>query len=520
MRTNGQSRWIILFVMVLTSAALQAQWREVRFGMGEFMTHVIASDDGRGLAFFNDVNFRVVSTRDNWRTFDTVVLPAPEAPYVFEPYSYDTTANGTVVVVGQHRPPLDTLKGLRYCNTTTAAYYSTDWGRTWAEVLPRLPGRYMSIAYRGRAEGVLLYENDWKDSVEYAKERPAYEWYGRDLVFVDQEFRALSHTVIDETDSVGRFPLSGGGCIEGNPQKRSYIDRINDSILVMETIFPCANDYGIEDDPSGSKRHRSYQTLVSTNLGTTWRQDLGQWNINVGYSRTPYKTMKLVDDTTWIDNQGYLYEGTRKAPREFRCPGSENWLDYYWEISDAVGSQHLIRTTYDVLDSARKDTTVVFRVKIGVNLVTVRTCSFQPLPPLVCGIIEYDGYDTYGLQGLKPILTKNGRAILTALRESENIQTKEARYEWYVYIFDNDPSSSVVTDTSHRGAVVERDGVLYFSKPRTDAGLMEYYALSGDLVAAVAVEAGAQVSAVPQLSTGVYFARLGNEAPLKILVRR
>lgn len=280
MRTNGQYRLLVASVLLmLCHGSVAAQWREVEIAKNKEDRLVLARNDGRSIAFLrtpmpskspmpSTVPMSVVYTTDFWKTFDSTALPSAEPPFVFEPFGFEMSANGNLFVVGQHVPPLfeplDWNKMRQTRNASTAAYISRDWGRTWTEILPRLPGRYMSISFRGRSEGLLLYEHERRDSSSY--------WgghnYGRDLLTVDEDFVVQRVQVID---TLGSDPFSEW-CIEGRPKQRSFVDRMSDSTIVMQTIVPCEEWF--RGDPGEMRWTPAYFADVSTNLGRTWDKNL------------------------------------------------------------------------------------------------------------------------------------------------------------------------------------------------------------------------------------------------------
>ncbi len=518
MRTNGKDRLIFIVLLISASLSLSAQWREIRFATNHIVSHVIAADDGRGMVFLSDTNVRVVTTRDYWRTFDTVLLPRPDFPYVFEPFSYDTTANGNVVVVGQHRPPLDTMPSmlglLRYCNTSTAAYYSTDWGATWTEVLPRKKGRYMSISFRGRPEGMLLYELDWNDSLEHTDAMPMNKYSGRDLITVDQQLQVVSQRVLDTTRIDQRWP-GKEKCIEGNPVKPGFIDRINDTILAMQTVLPCRNDLGIEDDPSRLYRNPYYIVDVSTNNGRTWETLLHRMNFNFN-DHTANTTMKIVNDTAFIDNQGYIYEGTNIKPRKLICPALGFGVEQYdfWNVSDVYGDKLIfVYPTPEFFPSRdaglKRDTVLVSFVR-PIDCAAARQEMFEYVFTVEVGE-KFVGYDYF-----KPQLLSDDRAVvgISSVRISTDGRASLS-CRWSIFVLDSKATSTKV-DASI--CIQERKGEIVFSKPLLNSGQAEYYSLIGSLVESVPIQAGSLQTRVPQLQSGVYFVRILNEAPLKFLV--
>lgn len=524
MWTNDKN-WLTVFsVLLLASITLPAQWREVRFAKNHIVSHVIAADDGRGMVFLTDTNMRVVITRDDWRTFDTVLLPKPDSPYVFEPYSYDTTANGTVVVVGQHRPPLDTVLDsyhyLRHCNTTTAAYYSTNWGTTWTEVLPRQRGRYMSISFRGRQEGIILYELDWNDSLEYTDAAPMYDYWGRDLITVDQRMQPVSKKVIDKGYVYQRRP-GRSYCIEGNPIMPGFVDRINDTVLVMETVLPCENDLGIEDAPPGSHLTQpAYVLWVSTDLGSSWK--LGRDNGNFS-DHSRYHSMKIVDDTTWIDNQGYIYEGTTLQPRKLDCAEWDSGGSYshYWFASDVQGKTLIelspLRYKWIISDSASVQ--FVNPVVLFINPIT---CTSERDEKFKYVFTIEPGFRLRRFEYRKPQLLKNGRAIVSIASVSVSLGSERVKplfFQWSIFILDKETSLAPDGTAGAASTLEERNGEILLNRILSEPTHAEYYSLTGSLVARVLINAGASQTTVPSLSAGVYFVRIANEAPLKIMVR-
>ncbi len=521
MRANGKDWLSSLMVLICASATLSAQWREIRFATNHIVSHVIAADDGRGMVFLTDSNVRVVTTRDYWRTFDTVLLPRPEFPYVFEPFSYDTTANGTVVVVGQHRPPLDTIPSvsglLRYCNTATAAYYSTDWGATWTEVLPRQKGRYMSISFRGRPEGILLYELDWNDSLLHTETAPMSEYRGRDLITVDQRMQALSRIVLEPTQISQRTP-GKSRCIEGNPIEPSFVDRINDSTLAMQTVLPCKNDLGNEDDPSGLYRNPYYIVDVSTNNGRTWDTLLRRVNVNFN-EHTENITMKIVNDTSWIDNQGYFYEGSSIKPRKLKCPEllyGEGDLEF-WRTSDAHQETLLWMNRGSQLfptDSAgiKKDTFLILSMRPP-------ACKIDAQVLLEFNYVIGSDYRYGGKRFFKPQLLKDGRAVVAlASIERSLFAPSHALFHWSIFVLDSEATSKQDDTSIVSSTIQERNGEVVFSRPLLKSGNAEYYSLIGSLVASVPIQAGSEQTRIPQLQSGVYIVSIPGEVPLKILV--
>lgn len=374
----------------------------------------------------------------------------------------------------------------------------------------------MSVSYRGRSEGVLLYENEWMDSVEFTPQKPTYRTYGREVVLVDQQLSFLDRNDIDKADTTENRPIWGAGCLEGYPRLKSYIDRINDSILVMATISPCVNNYDNETDPSGIMRQPSYKTVVSTDLGATWKENLGIWNPRDS-NGSDFGRMKIVDDTTWIDHQGNFYEGIRTAPRKVECPLIKR-SDRYWAVSDALDRKHLMLTSWSILDSVRKDTTIIVHNEHEMSLVTLPACTLDPLPVLKRQETFYDGYR--GIAGpWKLVLMKNGEAIIARCAGSESLKTRKRRFEWSLYILTKSTSSAETLKISSVNAHEIRDGIVFFSKACIDAGTLEYYSLYGAVAATVAFEAGSRQSNIPSLSPGVYFVHLRNEVPLKFVVQ-
>ncbi len=521
---ENDKNWLIVVVLtIISSTTMQAQWREVRFAPNHIVSQIVATDDGRGIVFLTDTNVRVVTTHDFFRTFDTIPLPKPEAPYVFEPYSYDTTANGTVVVVGQHRPPLDTVVPgylyLRHSNTTTAAYYSSDWGKTWTEVLPRLPGRFMSISFRGRPEGLLLYELDWKDSLEHTDAAPMYEYYGRDLITVDQRMQAISKIVVDTVSVRSGRSRGRSKCIEGNPQKRSYVDRINDSVLVMETLHPCKNDQGIEDDPSGFNRTPGYILEISTDNGRTWDFKRRRANFNYG-NNSGFRTMKIFDDTTWVDNQGFVYNARSIEHSKYVCstiPRGTNLIEF-WSISDALDQHFLL---LQPLDSLFPDDTIrVNHVPFIVSLVDSRTCTVASNDTIGISYNLTSGYKLSGFPQLKPLFNRNQQSVIgLAYEESSQTVRNLRNWHWRIFVRDTKTTSSSDGIESNASLLQEHNGIIFLPSPLNEQSQAEYYSLIGSLRALVPIQAGASQTTVPQLPVGVYIVRIPNVAPLKILVR-
>ncbi|MBC8124223.1 MAG: hypothetical protein H7X70_00690 [Candidatus Kapabacteria bacterium] len=236
-------------------------------------------------------------------------------------------------------------------------------------------------------------------------------------------------------------------------------------------------------------------------------------------AHTANTTMKIVNDTTFIDNQGFIYEGVNRKPRKHICPALDIGVEHYdyWYVSDVYRDRliwvHPSPTPLPSREAGlKRDTLFVTFVK-PLECASVRQEMFEYVFMVEVGE-RFDGYDYF-----KPQLLSDDRAVvgISSVRVSAD-ERFLLSYRWSIFVLDS-VATPIKDGTSILSSTIqERNGEVVFSRPLLKSGNAEYYSLIGSLVASVPIQAGSEQTRVPQLQSGVYFVSIPGEVPLKILV--
>lgn len=521
MRLRSSVRFALFYVLPLICISVQAQWREVKLPIGWELRHIITLESGRGIALVSLEGgaHRILATRDTWHHVDTFSMPRPEMPFMFEPFGLDVSSSGTIVIVGQHLPPSYTppssSQGRSSRNASTAAYQSKDWGVTWTEILPRVPGRYMSVVFRGRPNALLLYEHDWKDSTVLDDRVNGIE-YGRDLLLVDEDLQVINRSVVDTLTSKQIKPSYPFGiwCCDGCPKNRSLVDRINDSVYVLETINPCNGQRPFES-PRGWYDYGAYWIRVSINSGDSWDSKMGRLFGNEYYSFNgpKYSSMKLLSTSRWVDNQGYVYDLQSGNILDSLCASQIGWRQPH---SDARGDTVLSLTGKR---GPRNDSIRVVADTMLVSLIDYNKCRILNDDSVVVKCEVPLGYTSFSRSTLKPLLLGNAGVVFAVGRYFDQIGPSDSLVSvWSILVRDN-LSTSIAQSSSETNIKIRMIGSsIAIDEPADTSLALEVFGSLGQLLYSTELAPYARRVDLPQLPSGPYFIKVSNAPPIGVML--
>lgn len=348
MRKNGSHRLsIFLLVGMLCQTLVIAQWHVRPVPGNASFQDGRMFDDGFGVLISDSSG--VFCTQNEWSTSNLVLAPNLGLNERFIPREVDTTDAGILVVVGHIVYQTDPI-----FLTKTYAMKSIDHGVTWEEFGERLPGRFLSVSFRGMKFGVIAHEY-------FAYVQNVYGLYAHTIRRYSSDFNTLR---VDTLDPIEERYFT---CFKGVDYRSTKITLIDSVTMLVSQIQLCSGRVS-----SDVLRDYDATLFLSTNGGSTFSVTDSSRNSFEAYSHSEPPKSQVIGNGKWTGVFGRTtfdagqtwqwemckFEGIDSADSQYVASSqfvSSNVKTFaYWDARSLENPTRIaIRTAIADLDSCR-----------------------------------------------------------------------------------------------------------------------------------------------------------------------